>query len=145
MAAFDKVLEAIRSANAIERARQLQILRKAFVPPVGPVVPELKVVLDPIRAANPDERRKQLDLMIEKFVADNPANVDIEVDRKTRGRETLEKFLLEEKAAGRPRPTRDDIETKIRTEARISQRQLDKDLADDYEAAAALGLVKQRA
>lgn len=141
MASFGEVIRLIRGADTAERARQLQILSDAFVPPDK----RMAAALDMLRAANAGQRRKILNELTEQYAEDNPDDDKPKESRKDRGRRNLVKFIRDEKRAGRPRPSRQSIETKIRRDERISQRQLDQDLVEDYEECVALGLVSPRA
>jgi len=144
MASFPEVIRLIRGADTAERARQLQILRDTFVPPDVPD-PQLQGLLDEIRGSNPDMRRQLLDEMIEQYIEDNPDPDKPKGNRKDRGKRNLLAILRTERNAGRPRPSRQVIEDNIRREERISQRELDADLVDDYDELVALELVPPRA
>jgi len=98
-----------------------------------------------IRNADSNGRARLLDELTEQYVEDNPDPDRPRENRKQRGKRNLLAFLRTERNAGRPRPSRQVIEDKIRREERISQRELDADLVDAYAELVALGLVSPRA
>lgn len=98
-----------------------------------------------IRDADSKARALLLDELTEQYVGNNPDPDKPSESRKQRGREGMQRFLDQERKAGRPRPSRRDIEAKIRRDERISDRQLQADLIETYDELVALGLVPPRA
>jgi len=144
MADFAAVLGLLRTSDDIELARILETIKKAYLSEPAPVqgFPEF---LRTLRESDDKRISMLLDEMVEQYVRDNPDPAKPDDNREGRIITEVADYLAAEKEAGRPRPTREDLEAYIRDTEKVSDRQLQADLVVTYDSAVDFGLVAPRA